>query len=310
MHIGDFVKDIGRGHDGARSLDAQRARDLFGAVFASQVGEFELGCILIALRMKGESLDELQGALAALDAYLLRIPVDAQRPAVAIPSYNGARRLPNLVPLLACLLARAGAQVVVHGVQEDPKRVTTCQLMRALGLPVLGETNPIGEPAAAFAAHQPLFVPIDLLSPPLARLLALRWRAGVRNIGHTLAKLIDPCAPGSLRLASFTHPEFDRLQHALFERLHAHALIMRGTEGEVVADPRRQWAVDELRNGQTRRLVEPDMQPLAEVPELPPAHDIDATCAWIREALAGQRAVPPNIARQVQVIMDSARPAA
>ncbi|MGD9942659.1 MAG: DNA-binding protein YbiB [Burkholderiaceae bacterium] len=339
MQITEFIKEIGRGGAGARSLDTAQSRSLFSAMFAGQVGEFELGCVLIALRMKGESVDEIDGALDALDAHLRRIAVDPQRPAVAIPSYNGARRLPNLVPLLACLLAREGIQVVVHGVRDDPKRLTTYRLMQALALPVAGEApfdsagsdGTVATPgtvttpgtaaipgtaaapdtaAAAFAADQPLFIPIDLLSPPLAAMLALRQRAGVRNVAHTLAKLIEPCAPGSLRLASFTHPEFDRLQHALFERRRAHALVMRGTEGEVVADPRRQSAIDELRNGSSTRRVEAETRPLAEVPELPPAHDAAATAAWIREVLAGRLPVPANIERQVRAIIDCAGPAA
>ena len=47
----------------------------------------------------------------------------ARRPAVFIPSYNGARKLANLVPLLGLLLAREGISVVVHGTAQEPTRV-------------------------------------------------------------------------------------------------------------------------------------------------------------------------------------------
>ena len=36
-----------------------------------------------------------------------------------LPSYNGARKLPNLTALLALLLAQQGIQVLVHGVDDD-----------------------------------------------------------------------------------------------------------------------------------------------------------------------------------------------
>jgi hypothetical protein len=81
---------------------------------------------------KGESLDEVRAGLDVLEPLLRRVPVDPMRPTVAIPSYNGARSTANLTPLLACLLADSGLQVVVHGVTGDPRRTTTAEIMQLL----------------------------------------------------------------------------------------------------------------------------------------------------------------------------------
>ena len=54
---------------------------------------------------------------------------------MAIPSYNGARKQPNLVPLLTLLLAREGVPVLVHGVTEDPGRVTSAEIFTHLQIP-------------------------------------------------------------------------------------------------------------------------------------------------------------------------------
>ncbi|MGL9736464.1 MAG: hypothetical protein ACR5LF_15450 [Symbiopectobacterium sp.] len=58
---------------------------------------------------------------------------------IVIPSYNGARRKPNLTPLLALLLVKLGFPVVklgfpvvVHGVENDPTRVTSAEILQAL----------------------------------------------------------------------------------------------------------------------------------------------------------------------------------
>lgn len=301
LDIGGFLRDIGRGREGARSLDAARARTLFDAILAGRVGELETGGVLIALRMKGESVDELEGALAAAHDWLEPVPVDASRPAVAIPSYNGARNQANLTALLACLLADAGVQVVVHGVLEDPKRTTTAQVMRALGL---GGCASAAEARRAIGRREPAFVPIDALSPRLAALLAMRWRLGVRNVGHTLVKLLNPTdSPACLRICAYTHPEFNLLQHALFERTGAPALILRGTEGEVVAGTRRVPQIDWMHDGVCEPLVPAQTTPMGAAPDLPPAHDAGATAVWIRSVLAGERAVPEAIARQVQAVL-------
>ena len=301
--IGPYLKEIGRGKDGARALDLARARELFDAVFADRVGELELGGLLIALRVKGETVDEIDAALAALDAHLHRVPVDHGRPAVSIPSYNGARRTANLTPLLACLLADAGVQVVVHGVTRDPGRTTTAEIMQALGM------GPCADAAAARAAldaKKPAFVPIEVLSPKLARLLALRWRLGVRNVAHTLAKLLDPTdSPACLRIAAFTHPEFNALQHALFERRRAPALLSRGTEGEVVASTRRVAQIDWVHDGITETVLPAQTEPLREVVELPPAHDARATAQWIGAVLDGAQPVPEGVALQVRAVLQA-----
>ena len=52
-------------------------------------------------------------------------------------------------------------------------------------------------------------MPVSALSAPLARQLGLRWRMGVRNSAHTLAKLATPFGEqDALRLASVSHPEY------------------------------------------------------------------------------------------------------
>ncbi|MGL9751585.1 MAG: hypothetical protein ACR5LC_11395 [Symbiopectobacterium sp.] len=51
---------------------------------------------------------------------------------IVIPSYNGERRKPNLTSLLALLLVKLGFPVVVHGVENDPTRVTSAEILQAL----------------------------------------------------------------------------------------------------------------------------------------------------------------------------------
>ena len=305
--VTSVLREIGRGRDGARGLDAPQSKALFDAIFAGTVRDMELGAVLIALRMKGETVEEIEGALAAAHEHMQPVPVDATRPAVSIPSYNGARRSANLTALLACLLAGAGVQVVVHGVRRDPKRTTTAQVMHAMGLACCAG---IDDARRAIARSDPAFVPIDVLSPRLAGLLALRWRLGVRNIGHTLAKLLNPTdSADCLRITAYTHPEFNVLQHHLFERSGAPALILRGTEGEVVASTRRAAQIDWMHGGATELLVPAQAVSTGVPPGLPPADDPCATALWIQSVLAGERPVPDAIAQQVDAILRALVPA-
>src|SRR5687767_6936390 len=63
-----FIKEIGRGRNAARDLTREDAQALFTAMLGGEVPELQLGAILVALRIKGESLDELAGFMAACEA--------------------------------------------------------------------------------------------------------------------------------------------------------------------------------------------------------------------------------------------------
>ncbi len=63
-----FIKEIGRGKDGARSLSREDAQLLYGAMLAGRVSDLEMGGILLAMRIKGESVEEIAGFLAAAEA--------------------------------------------------------------------------------------------------------------------------------------------------------------------------------------------------------------------------------------------------
>jgi anthranilate phosphoribosyltransferase len=303
MDAQPFIKEIGRGRDGARGLTYETATRMFDAMFGGGFADIELGAVLIALRMKGESLDEVRAGIDVLEPLLRRVPVDATRPAVSIPSYSGARHTANLVPLLACLLADAGVQVVVHGVTADPKRTTTAEIMQAMGL---GPAGGIDRAEVAIARGDPAFVPVDALSSRLAALLELRRQLGVRNVGHTLAKLLNPTeSPECLRVACFTHPEFAALQHAYFEQTGRPGMVLRGTEGEVVASTRRAAQIDWVHDGRTEVLVPATVGPAHEMPALPDAHDAPATARWIQSVLAGERPVPDPIEQQVGAVLQA-----
>lgn len=299
-HTAHLIKEIGRGTKGARSISQDDARALYAAMLDGRVPDIELGALLLAMRIKGESVEELAGFMEAARASLtlLQVPAGEFAP-VLVPSYNGSRKLPNLTPLLCGLLAREGVPVLVHGVTSDPGRITTAEIFAELGWPRVGEVNEI---AGQFAQRKPCFIPIDALAPKMASQLALRRVLGVRNSTHTLVKILQPFDGPALRLVSYTHPEYLELLSAYFSSAapggQGDAFLMRGTEGETVANPHRAQQIDWFHNGERTVLAERD-PPTDEQSALPDGRDAASTAAWIRQALDGQVPVPAPIAAQV-----------
>jgi anthranilate phosphoribosyltransferase len=296
-----FIKEIGRGKKGARSLSRDDARDLYAAMLDGRVSDLELGGLMLAMRIKGESVAEIAGFLDAAEASFERVPVPAAAYApIVIPSYNGSRQMPNLTPLLAMLLARAGAPVLIHGVLRDPGRVTTAEILEQMQVP---QAHRLVEAAALFAQGVPAFMPVKTLAPKMAHLLSLRRILGVRNSTHTLVKIMQPFAGPALRLVSYTHPEYLAMLSEYFTSAappgRGDAFLMRGTEGETVANAKRAQQIEWFHDHQCTTLVQ-RQAPVDEMPPLPAQSDASTTAAWIAAALRGEEPVPAPITEQVE----------
>ncbi|HMN93290.1 MAG TPA: DNA-binding protein YbiB [Hydrogenophaga sp.] len=299
MSISQYIKEIGRGKDGARSLTREQAADLFGQVLDGTVSDLELGGFCLAMRIKGETPEEMAGFLDATHRRLHRLPDSGTR-TVVLPSYNGARKLPVLTPLLALLLAREGAAVLVHGTATEDRRVSSEAVFAALGYEATRSPKVLAPGAFAF-------VPTEVLHPGLKRLLEVRRVVGLRNPGHSLVKLMNPCQGPALIVGSYTHPEYAVSMAETFALVGAHALLLRGTEGEPVADARRTPQMDAFRHGQ-RHLVQAAQEgALATLPDLPRDPSAEATAAYIRKVLDGRLPVPRPIAMQVAHILQEIR---
>lgn len=294
MGISQYIKEIGRGKDGARSLTREQSADLLGQVLDGAVTDLEVGGFCLAMRIKGETPDEMAGFLDAAHARLHRLP-DNGLTTVVLPSYNGARKLPVLTPLLALLLARQGVPVLVHGTATEDKRVFASAVFTELG--VLPATQ-----VPALAAGDVAFVPTEVLCPGLKRLLDVRRAVGLRNPAHSLVKLMNPCVGRSFIVGSYTHPEYASSMAATWALTGAHAMLLRGTEGEPVADARRTPRMEIFRNSE-RTEVQPQQDgPLAQLPSLPTV-DASSTAAYIRAVLNGSLPIPTPIALQVEHIL-------
>lgn len=303
-----YLKEIARGRNASRGLTREQARTLFSAMFGGEVSDVALGALLVAFRMKGETQEELEGMMDALQPHVrpMELPVRRATP-VLIPSYNGSRKLANLVPLLALLLAREDVPVLIHGVHQEETRVGTFEILELLGH---GCVSSIDEAEERMQSRQLAAVPVGVLSPDLATLVAVRLETGVRNSAHTLAKLLLPggIAPGAAcRLVPVTHPEFLKLVRDYFTASPANVFLMRGVEGEAVVRLHSPQPIEEMKVDAapvTHLIGEGDVDfPL-------PAREAGATAQWTRDVLEGRERLPVALAREVALIVEHCRTAA
>jgi anthranilate phosphoribosyltransferase len=200
-----------------------------------------------------------------------------------------------LTPLLALLLAQKGIRVLVHGGNTEDSRVSTADVMQALDLPLLNSVR-------ALQANEIAYVPTEVLCPGLWQLLQVRRKIGLRNSGHSLVKLMNPVAGPALLVASYTHPEYEASMLHTLQLTKAHAMLLRGTEGEPVADPRRMRKSILLLDGKVHNIQDPQDLASAENHAFPIGLDAAATAQYIRSLIDAPEDIPAPIQHQVSML--------
>jgi len=126
-----YVRILGKGKTGSRSLNADEAYAAMGMIMRGEVEDVQLGAFLMLLRVKEESCEELAGFVRAIRE-TLNAPVIAAD--LDWASYAGKRRQQPWYLLAALALADSGLRVFMHGAAgHTVDRVYSGQVLNALG---------------------------------------------------------------------------------------------------------------------------------------------------------------------------------
>ena len=104
-----------------------------------------------------------------------------------------------------------------------------------------------------------------------------------------------------------THPEYGVLLRRYIELSHADAMLLRGTEGEPVADPRRLPRLDVFIGGAERGDLSCPAHEgvLAELPLLPRECDAATTALYVQSVASGEKPAPRPLMQQVQTLLET-----
>ena len=238
------IKLVGTGPRGSRDLSFQEAREAMAALLAGSTSGAQAGAFLMAMRLKGESPDELAGFARALRDAAAPLPADVGgRPVVACGgAYDGVSSAPHLSVAAATTAAACGAGVVMHcGSTLGPKRgVTQADVLAALGGPA--------RPSPVESARMLVEAGVSLVYTPAVvagweRMVEIRDDIGVRGPLHAAERLLDFF--GARRFViGYTHSPYSARILSALARLGAQrAVAVRGIEGSDVVRPGRPTAV-------------------------------------------------------------------
>lgn len=294
MSIAKLIRALG---EGQTSLAEDEAYHLFAAMLDGGIEDLELGALLYALRVKGESLEELQGFQRAIAErqYRLKAPAGGVTP-VVIPAYGGGQETANLLPLLALLLQHFGIPVLLHGTLENHGGMASSYVLRELGILPCAS---LSQAQQALDQEGLAFTPTAALCPGLATLLSLRGRLGLRSSAHLMVKLLQPFNDDALHLVSASRAaSMDRLRNFLIA-METRALLLQSCDGEPFANPVQRPQLEYLNHGACETLFEAERTPARTLPHLPRSSNAGATAIWIRQVLAGEIPLPLPLVNQL-----------
>jgi len=239
-----FISILGRGKSKTRSLTLEESELAMRMLLAGEILPEQISAFLMLLRVKEESPEEIAGFVRAVRAPLKmpRVSVD-----VDWPSYAGKRRQLPWFLLAALVLARSGRRVLMHGVAGHTEgRIYTRDALVHLGVPVAHDLDDAARQVerAGFA-----YLPLERMSPRLAKLFELKSILGLRSPVHTLARLLNPFdAPCSVQ--AVFHPGYLAIHRDAALLLgQKHMAVFRGEGGEVERRPNKPCEVITLREG-------------------------------------------------------------
>ncbi|HLI61566.1 MAG TPA: anthranilate phosphoribosyltransferase [Solirubrobacteraceae bacterium] len=115
-------------------LTRERTAEVMARIMAGEVSEVQIAGLLIALRTKGETVDELAGLAATMRALATPVPVSVDRSELLdTAGTGGGRRTFNVSTTAALIAAGAGCVVAKHGNRSATGLSGSADLLEALG---------------------------------------------------------------------------------------------------------------------------------------------------------------------------------
>ncbi len=224
-----LIHKVGAGEKAAHDLTYDEALQTARLLLRGETTPAQAGGFLLALRMKGESFDEMLAFTQACREQNKPFVTDISSCPLDIPVYAGKKASLHAIVPASLLMAACGQPVVLHGFSGVPGRMGVADLLRELGEGM--DTGTVEMAAARLRCTGWAYLDIADFNPPLCRFQYLRGELGVRTIFNAVSRMIDPAKSGR-HLIGISHPPYFEKTLDVLRHLGSHrAIVLRGVEG-------------------------------------------------------------------------------
>ena len=271
------------------SLSVDEARLAFDAVMSGEATPSQIGGFLMAMRVRGETVDEITGAAQTMRDKMLRVSVPDDAIDIVGTGGDGSGTF-NVSTASAIVTAACGVMVAKHGNRAASSKSGAADVLTALGVNINATPDVIArcvrEAGVGFMFAQAHHSAMKHVGPT-------RVELGTRTIFNLLGPLSNPAGTRSQLVGVFDRQWVEPLAH-VFRNLGAdHVWVVHGTAGDAGLDEVTTTGtthVARLKDGEVTTFeLEPEDAGLAraDLADLK-GGDMDRNAAAIRDLLAGE----------------------
>ncbi len=256
-----YVRILGKGKKGSRSLNQAEAEHAMGMILDGHVRAEQLGAFMMLLRVKEESPEELAGFITAVRA---RNPApDNLTVALDWSTYAGKKRQLPWFLLTALLLSENGHRVLMHGARgHTAGRIYTQDVLSLFSIVSCTSWQQVSE---QLSADNFAFMGIDSLAPKVAEIIDMRSIFGLRSPVHTLCRMLNPLQAKNCVDGVF-HPAYAPMHQKTSAILGVqNSLTIRGDGGEAEMRPDADCEIRWIKNKQLSEQLWPRIYAKREV---------------------------------------------
>ncbi len=227
----------------------------FEFVLAGDATSAQIAALLVGLRVKGETPEELAAVVRALRNAMVRLPADNPDELVDTCGTGGGRISTfNISTAAALVVAGAGLRVAKHGNRSFTTKCGSADVLEALGVSI---DAPVAVMEKALRDAGIVFMFAPLMHPAMKYVGAVRGELGVQTVMNMVGPLANPANAGRQVVGVSDPRRLSLIAGALRELETVHALVVHG-EGMDEISPFATTAVVEIRDGAMREwTIEP-----------------------------------------------------
>jgi anthranilate phosphoribosyltransferase len=232
-----------------QDLERTEMHDVFGYVMDGKATDVQKSAFLVALRMKGETADEITGAAMAMRERVTPLQTNGADVIDTCGTGGDGRGTFNISTVAAIVAAGAGAMVAKHGNRAVSSSCGSADLLMELGVAIDLDAPRMSEVLRRTGISF-LFAP--KLHPAMGAVMGVRRELGVRTVFNVLGPLTNPAFARRQVLGVYSDHLVDLLARVLLALGSEHAIVVHSRDGldEIsVSAPTR---VAEVRDGQIR----------------------------------------------------------
>jgi len=211
-----------------QDLGRDEMHEVFGEVMDGRASDVQKSSLLIALRMKGETADEITGAAMAMRERVTPLTVDRHRIIDTCGTGGDGRGTFNVSTVAALVAAGAGASVAKHGNRAVSSSCGSADVLAALGVNIDLDAARMSDVLQRTGISF-LFAP--KLHPAMGAVAAIRRELGVRTIFNVLGPLTNPAFARRQVLGVYSLHLVDLLARVLLALGADHAMVVHSRDG-------------------------------------------------------------------------------